>query len=160
MIKQYISIQDAADMSGKSIQTIRRAIKARKFLFKKVRTPQGFNYDIEKDSLCRFYKMTTEASVQAAPAKTEKQTEKTAEPKSETKAMSEETKEVKKEKRYVEADDLKVFTMTLERLIAQHGDERQSFLRLINNLQEKIFVLENQLSLLKAPEKKWFSFWR
>lgn len=156
MIKQYISIQDAADMSGKSIQTIRRAIKARKFLFKKIRTPQGFNYDIEKDSLCRFYKMTTEASIQAAPAKTEKPVEE----KAKTKAMSEDIKEVKKEKRYVEADDLKVFTMTLERLIAQHGDERQSFLRLINNLQEKIFVLENQLSLLKAPEKKWFAFWR
>lgn len=143
-------------MSGKSIQTIRRAIKARKFLFKKIRTPQGFNYDIEKDSLCRFYKMTTEASVQAAPAKTAKPVE----DKAKTKAMSEDIKEVKKEKRYVEADDLKVFTMTLERLIAQHGDERQSFLRLINNLQEKIFVLENQLSLLKAPEKKWFAFWR
>lgn len=149
MTKEYISIQDASELSKKSIQTIRRAIKARKFLFKKVRTPQGFNYDIEKDSLCRFYNLT-EAE---APVKAEKKVEEKMESKVETKVVADE------KKTYVDADDFKAFTVTLERLISQHGDERQSFLRLINNLQEKIFVLENQLSLLKAPEKRWYQFW-
>lgn len=149
MTKEYISIQDASELSKKSIQTIRRAIKARKFLFKKVRTPQGFNYDIEKDSLCRFYNL----NAAEAPVKAEKKVEEKMESKVETKVVADE------KKTYVDADDFKAFTVTLERLISQHGDERQSFLRLINNLQEKIFVLENQLSLLKAPEKRWYQFW-
>ncbi len=153
MIKEYISIQEASELSNKSIQTIRRAIKARKFLFKKVRTPQGFNYDIEKDSLCRFYKFTVAEAPVNAEKKVEKKTEEKVEEKAETKVVASE------KKTYVEAADFKAFTVTLERLISQHGDERQSFLRLINNLQEKIFVLENQLSLLKAPEKRWYQFW-
>ena len=51
----YISIKDAADLSGKSIQTIRRLIKSKKVKFKKDRTPQGFNYLIDEQSFCAFY---------------------------------------------------------------------------------------------------------
>ncbi len=60
----------------------------------------------------------------------------------------------------VEPEDFKAFVKTMETLFAQHNEERQNFLRLINTLQEKIFVMENQLNLLKAPQSKWFQFWK
>jgi len=48
----------------------------------------------------------------------------------------------------------------MERIVSQHSEERQNFLRLVNTLQEKVFVLENQLNLLKAPAKKWYAIWK
>ena len=50
MSSEYISIQEAADLTGKSIQTIRRAIKTKKVEFKRRKTPQGFNYQIKASS--------------------------------------------------------------------------------------------------------------
>ncbi|MBI2634150.1 hypothetical protein HYW82_00580, partial [Candidatus Peregrinibacteria bacterium] len=65
------------------------------------------------------------------------------------------------EKMVVETDDFKSFVKTMEALIEKHGEERKNFLKLVDTLQERIFVLENQLNLLKAPTtKKWFEFWR
>ena len=48
----------------------------------------------------------------------------------------------------------------MEKLVSQHSEERQSFLQLVNTLQDRIFVLENQLNLLKAPQKSWYQFWK
>jgi len=45
-------------------------------------------------------------------------------------------------------------------MIKQHSEERQNFVRLIGTLQEKIFVLENQVNILQAPKKKWFQVWK
>lgn len=71
--------------------------------------------------------------------------------------------EVKQEdpagKMLVDVEDFKSFALTMERLVSQHAEERQSFLRLVNTLQEKIFVMENQINLLKAPSKKWYQLW-
>ena len=53
----YLSIKEAADLSGKSIQTIRRLIKSKKVKFKKDRTPQGFNYLIDEHSFCELYNL-------------------------------------------------------------------------------------------------------
>ena len=69
-------------------------------------------------------------------------------------AMREESKSL------IGRHDFKSFTVALEKMISQHGDERQNFLRLINTLQEKVFVLENQLNLLKAPQKSWYQVWK
>jgi hypothetical protein len=55
MTETLITITDAASISGKSIQTIRRAIKAKKIKVKKQKTPQGFNYLIIKDTLLEWY---------------------------------------------------------------------------------------------------------
>jgi len=51
MATQLISITDAADLINKSAQTIRRLIKAGKIKYRRKRTPQGFNYLIDKISL-------------------------------------------------------------------------------------------------------------
>ena len=60
----------------------------------------------------------------------------------------------------VQAEDFKSFAQTMEKLISQHSEERQSFLQLVNTLQDRIFVLENQLTHLKAPQKSWYQFWK
>ena len=142
MAKEYISIQEAAELSNKSVQTIRRAIKAKKIKFKRRKTPQGFNYWISRSSIMEVYKIK-----EAAPKEVKKTTIKT--PKSTTgKSIT------------INADDFKSFAQTMEKLISQHNEERQSFLQLVNTLQERIFVLENQLNLLKAPKKNWYQFWK
>lgn len=51
MTKENITIQDAAELSNKSVQTIRRAIKAGKIKYRRRKTPQGFNYLINKESV-------------------------------------------------------------------------------------------------------------
>jgi hypothetical protein len=138
---KYLSIQDAASISKKSIQTIRRAIKAKKLKVRRQSTPQGFNYLVEEESFFEFYSIK--------PAQSKKQ-------------VKDDVIEVKKETEnlMISKEDFRAFTKTLESLVNQHSEERQNFLRLVNTLQEKIFVLENQLNLLKAPGRKWFQFWK
>lgn len=144
MSKDYISIQEASELANKSIQTIRRAIKAKKIVTRRQKTPQGFNYLVEKASFCQFYNLNLKEEAVQAEAKEET-------PKA----------KVAGKKLSVEPDDFKNFVKTLEGLLTQHGEERQNFLRLINTLQEKVFVLENQLNLLKAPaQKRWFHLWK
>lgn len=48
---QLITINEAAQVAGKSIQTIRRMIKQKKVQVKRQKTPQGFNYLIIQESL-------------------------------------------------------------------------------------------------------------
>ena len=60
----------------------------------------------------------------------------------------------------INTEDFQSFAQTMEKLISQHSEERQSFLQLVNTLQDRIFVLENQLNLLKAPQKNWYQFWK
>jgi len=145
MPKTFITIQEAAKLSGKSVQTIRRAIKAKKLNVKKKKTPQGFNYLVNKESLIETYKVKVEKVEEKAEKKTEKKKGKELASKKDLK---------------ISTDDFKSFTSTLEKMVNQHSEERQNFLRLVNTLQEKIIVMENQLNLLKSPKKKWYHVWR
>ena len=148
MTKELISIQDAAELSGKSIQTIRRAIKAKKLVFRRQRTPQGFNYMVNKSSLCELFRIKIKDERESKG-----QSKDNREPKFKT-MLSGETMTI-------EVDDFKSFVKTVEGLVAKHSEERQNFMRLVSTMQEKIFILENQLNLLKsAPQKKWFHFWK
>jgi hypothetical protein len=151
--KEYISIQDAAEISNKSAQTIRRAIKAKKITFRKSKTPQGFNYLISRTSLIELYKLKiTEPTTATAPVAEE--------PKAAAPIVEEKIQEVKSdvETMTVDVNDFKTFVTTLDSLIQKHSEERQSFLRLVDTMQEKIFVLENQINLLSAPKKKWYQW--
>lgn len=160
--KEYLTIQDAADISNKSVQTIRRAIKAGKLKYRKRKTPQGFNYSVSRIALCEAYNLKLEDEVKEENVKNQiNETVK--------KAVDEQRNDlsnaIEKEQReengnYITQEDFHSFAKTLEKLISQHADERQNFLRLVNTLQEKIFVLENQINLLKSPDKKWFNFWK
>lgn len=152
MSKKFISIQEASDMSGKSIQTIRRGIKSKKFKFKKQETPQGFNYLIDRESFCLSFGIEIKKEIEQDTISYEQ----------DIKTSTEETSEVKsvEASTFVTLDHLKEFTGTLDRMIKQHSEERQNFVRLIGTLQEKIFVLENQVNILQAPKKKWFQVWK
>ena len=141
MTKELISIQDAAELSGKSIQTIRRAIKAKKVVFRRQSTPQGFNYMVNKSSLCELFRIKVKDKAAAR------------EPKFKTMLEG--------ETMTIETDDFKSFVKTVEGLMAKHSEESQNFMRLVSTMQEKIFILENQLNLLKgAPQKMWYQFWK
>jgi excisionase family DNA binding protein len=150
MSNNLITIQEAADLTQKSIQTIRRAIKSKRIKFRRDKTPQGFNYLIDKDSVLEFYEIKLaepQAQTQAAP-----ETMQTPTPTTEPVAFdsSDDTMNVN-------VHDFKAFVQTMQTMIAQHSEERQSFLRLVNTMQEKIFILENQVNLLKAPNlRRWY----
>lgn len=57
---QYISLKDAALMTERSQQTIRRLIKANKVKYRKYKTPQGFTYLVEKSSLLHHFQESDE----------------------------------------------------------------------------------------------------
>lgn len=148
MPKKLISIQEAADLSNKSVQTIRRAIKSKKLKHRRQKTPQGFNYMVNYESLCSIYGIKPIPNVKEEPVKEEN---KIAKPKKEA---------TKDDGFFVTTDDFKNLTSSLEKMVTQHSEERQNFIRLVDTLQEKIFVLENQLNLLQTPKKRWYQVWK
>lgn len=152
MSKEHITIQEAADLSQKSVQTIRRAIKAKKITIRKQKTPQGFNYLVNKTSVCEHFNIKLKEEIKVE-AKAEEKAE--AKPTVSKAPVSEESENMS-----INANDFKSFVKTMETLMSHHNEERQNFLRLVNTLQEKIFVLENQLNLLQAPQKKWYHVWK
>lgn len=161
MSNKYITIQEAAEISEKSVQTIRRALKSKKIDFKRSKTPQGFNYLISRLSLYNFYKIPNEEVFEVKSEQEKVTKEKTQKSEKISKAdVSEVNENVESESLELPMREFKNFTRTLEKIMMQHSEERQSFLRLINTMQEKIFVLENQLNLLRSPKKKWYSFWK
>ena len=147
MPNKFISIQESADLSSKSVQTIRRAIKSKKLKHRRQKTPQGFNYLVNYEALCALYSIKPIPTVKV---ESKKEKIKLIKPKK--------TKEG--EGMYVTNDDFKTLTMSLEKMISQHSEERQNFIRLVDTLQEKIFVLENQLNLLQTPARKWYQVWK
>ncbi len=154
-MNEYITIQDASELSGKSVQTIRRAVKAGKLKAKKKRTPQGFNYSISKTSLSEFYGVVfndVEETVSEAP--------KAVETTMKVENAIEKEQPIVSGSEFITRDDFKALSKTLEKMVDQHSDERQNFLRLVNTLQEKIFVMEGQINVLREPQKKWFRLWK
>lgn len=136
MSKKYVLIEEAAYASKKSVQTIRRAIKAGKLAYERQETPQGFIYQIDREALARLYKIKEKTITipENVPAQ--------------------------KDAQYITKNDFRNLTELLERMLSEHGDERQNFLRLLNTMQEKIFTLENQINILHSPEKRWYEFWK
>jgi len=158
----FITIHEAADITGKSVQTIRRALKSRKIDYKKKHTPQGFNYLIGKTSLFREYGLQDNGSAvvsESCDVINSELTEVSSSTSLEV-AATPQAEAVKENSITVTSQDFLDFKKAFETMISNHSEERQNFLRLINNLQEKIFVLENQVSLLQAPKKNWYSFWK
>ena len=146
MPKKFITIQEASDLSNKSAQTIRRALKSKKLGHRRQKTPQGFNYLVSYESLCSLYKIKPIPDVKEETVAEE------------IKISTPSSK--KGDGVFVSVDDFRNLTTTLEKMVNQHSEERQNFIRLVDTLQEKIFVLENQLNLLQSPSKKWYQFWK
>ncbi len=144
MSETLLSIQEAAEISGKSIQTIRRAIKSNKIQGKRKKTPQGFNYMITRESLANYYKLAAgnfdrEQGGIKGSAKSS-------------------SKEVAGE--FASLADLKKMQKEIEDILEGYKKEKETFMRFMKTFQERFMVMENQLKLIEQPQKKWFEFWK
>lgn len=144
MAQTFLSIQEAAELSKKSIQTIRRAIRAKKIKSRKRKTPQGYNYMIDRDSIITAYNLVFEAATSE---------------KRESKSKISKTPR-KLAQQYLTHDDMGIFKDTVQKLLDQHDKDKENFFRLIKSFQDRIMVLENQVKLLDQPKKKWYQVWK
>jgi len=141
MADSLISIQEAADLSGKSVQTIRRAVKNNRVAYKKRKTPQGFNYLLNRESVIQLYKL-----------RIQKQDKKKG-------GIKKKGKELAKE--FATIEDLKKVQNEISKMLDENEKAKQSFMRFMKTFQERFVVMENQLKLLEEPnKKKWYQFWK
>lgn len=139
----FITIQESAELSGKSIQTIRRAIKAKKLEHKKKKTPQGYNYMVNRESVINVYKLRI--------AKMDRQQGGIKSKKKNTTVANE----------FATLNDLKKVQTEMQELIVEHQKASESLKRFIKAFQERFMVLENQMKLIESPDqKRWYQFWK
>lgn len=143
MTKDFISIKDASEISGKSIQTIRRMIKSKKIKFKKEKTPQGFNYLIDLEDMITYYNIDRSSTVGLNKQET----------------TSQETAIVSQEHVQQSIQPAVEFNLTLTKLIDQHSKEKENLFNLIENFQNKVVNLENQIKIERMNNKSWWKFW-
>jgi hypothetical protein len=167
---KHITIKAAARLSGKSIQTIRRMLKAKKIKFKKDRTPQGFNYLIERDSLIEYFNLQVTDEKKTEPSTVAKAQAQEAEAVA-ADAISKEQAQVQKDatqmvvaperdhQRIVQYEPVKEFNETIQKIIDQHGKEKENLFKLVESFQNKVISLENKLKAENASAKKWYQLW-
>lgn len=155
MSANYISLQEAASLAGKSVQTIRRAIKAKKLLAKRKKTPQGFNYLVDKESLVETFKLEGKV-MQEAVEQTVPSTE-ISEKVSDATVQAIQTIE----QQYTEVKDLfSTFNKTMQTLVEHNNQERDNFYRLMKTFQDRVVMLEDNVRVMsEKANKKWFKFW-
>lgn len=141
MPETFLSIQEAAEISGKSIQTIRRAIKTKKLQCKRKKTPQGFNYVLGRESVVSLYKLQGKMMDREQGS-----------------IKHSSTKEVSTE--FATAAELKKMQKDIEAILSEYGKEKDTFMRFMKTFQERFVVMENQMKLLEQPKKKWFQVWK
>jgi len=147
MAETLLTIQEVAAITGKSLQTIRRAIKAKKLTAKRKRTPQGFNYLVTQESVSSFYKI----GMKALNRDREQGSVNTKE-----KGVSTDTNSA-----FATLSDLRAMEKEVVDLLEEYKKEKESFMRFMKAFQERFVVLENQLKLLEEPKKKsWLQFWK
>lgn len=148
MAQTFLSIREAAELAQKSAQTIRRAVRSKKIKSRKKKTPQGYNYMIDRDSVISAYGL-------------KKANEKVVKENKKKKGKSKISKNAKKiANQYLTKDDLGIFKETVQKLIDQNEKDKENFFRLIKSFQDRVVVLENQVKLLAEPKKKWYQFWK
>ena len=173
MVKsQYVSLQDAALLSGKSPQTIRRLIKGNKVRYRKYKTPQGFTYLVEKTSLVKHFDINEEDPMEEAELVEE------FDPSTETEAedspIVEQVKSRPKQNNYEQERPAAgnrafnganpsdpQFQTIITQLVHQHRDDKKRLFELLEMFQKRILVLEDQLKQLEPPKqkKRRFLFW-
>ncbi len=159
MNETLITITDAASLSGKSIQTIRRAIKAKKIKVKKQKTPQGFNYLIIKDTLIECYQMGDKQELREIPI--EKHTDESMTnldiqetiPSESVSLVDQEA--IERTERSVQILDEKV-----NEVVLRYSHEREQVTQVMKDFKDRVLILENQVRMLQAPKKSWLKFWK
>jgi len=172
---QYLNLQDAALLSGRSAQTVRRLIKGNKVRYRKYKTPQGFTYLVEKTSLTKHFHIEEEK------AKKEEEAELVEEfvPPEEIEAEKVEAEEEPVVEQVYEQERPKTrpfnaanasgapkddqtaagFQNVMTQLVQQHRDDKKRLFELLEIFQKRILVLEDQIKQLEAPKAKKRKFW-
>ena len=143
MAETMYTIQEAAVAANRSIQTRRRALKAKKLIAKKQKTPQGFNYLIGENALFELYKIErSHGKISGGRL-----------------SNAEQTSLVKE---YASRDELVEQKKVLDRLVDDNRKDKETFMRFVKVFQERFTVLESQVKLLEEPgkQKRWFQFWK
>lgn len=143
MAETLLSLQEAAKISGKSLQTLRRALKSKKIRAQKKKTPQGFNYLIVQDSLINFYKLQRSLFDREHGS---------------VKEPVEKTQEVSQE--FATMSEFKKLEDSISHILDEHKKEKENFMRFMKAFQERFVVMENQLKLLDQPQRRWYQFWK
>lgn len=144
MAETLYTIQEAAEAVGKSVQTIRRALKSRKLIAKKQKTPQGFNYLVGEEALFALYKVNrSHASLKNNP----------------TLANAEQTSLVTE---YASKEEVGEQKRVVEKMVDENRKDKETFMRFVKVFQDRFTALENQVKLLEEPgaKKRWFQFWK
>ncbi len=149
MAETLLTIQEAASISGKSVQTIRRALKNRKLKARRRKTPQGFSYMITQESLAGFYKLKHLPGREHQPLNQNGEV---------SKNPQQAGREVSHE--FASLGDLKKMQQTIEDLLVENKKEKENLMRFMKAFQDRFVVLENQFKLLEQPKKHWYQFWR
>lgn len=163
-VAEFITLQKAAELSGKAEQTIRRSIKAGKIVVRKNKTAQGFNYLVDKASLIELYKSET-AQIEAKKLDSTSQTP--SQPTSPKKILkkvpiestSQEKSTAIENPKTENYDTIMEFQKLLRNVVEQHQREREHSARFFRELQDKVMFLEHQMIMLQAPKNKWWRFW-
>ena len=148
MAETLYTIQEAAEVADKSIQTIRRALKSRKLTAKKQKTPQGFNYLISEDQLFNFYKLDR----QHVPVKKSSESAPTLATAQQTSLVTE----------YASKEEVHEQKRILDHLVDDNRKDKETFMRFVKVFQDRFTSLESQVKLLEEPAKakRWYQFWR
>lgn len=162
MADTFVTIKEASELSGKSVQTIRRAVKSRKIKSKRQKTPQGYNFMVNQGSIIEFYKLKEKLFDRKQQGLSDDPTSRLSSHLGSRKAKKRSNKLfLFTEKKYITPEDLAQFNKSFKDFVKQSHREREELLCLIKAFQEKIVVLENQVKLLEAgPQKRWYQFWR
>lgn len=181
---QYLSLQDAALISRKSPQTIRRLIKGNNVRYRKYKTPQGFTYLVEKNSLLNRFDEEEEMNDVEPVARNGVTPRRNA-------AMREASPAIEESELVEEFDPASVVEVdsgmhplpqerptplrgghsfsgqgqessVVTQLIQQHREDKKRLFELLEIFQKRILTLEDQIKQLDAPkaQKRWWSFWR
>ena len=178
--QELITIIQAAQISGKSIQTMRRMIKQKKIRVKKQKTPQGFNYLIVKTSLDEMMNDSHPKAFlndypaaptmqQQAPVnhETQEQIHQTSTRAEQATTYEMPTQEATREHRSINQDiieefrgEVGKFNTTIQKILEQHQSDKANFFDLIKTFQDRVIVLETQIKQLEAPKPSWWKVWK
>lgn len=177
MVNQLVTIAEAAALVNKSAQTIRRLIKNDQIKSRRKRTPQGFNYMVDKASLLEHCGMAQPAAEapkkeELEPLPEEPASEENGEPEiyvldpeDEDDGKSEKVEENVLEtlgdtKPESSTGDSTNYGAIMEKLIDQHQSDKERLYALVEAFQNRVVTLEEQIKLLQAPKKRWWQVWK
>lgn len=152
-----VTLQEAAKLAKKSVQTIRRAIKTKKVIAQKQRTPQGFNYIIDKESLLNAFILNAAEENNLDSGMEIANVQELAEQRALIESTNNALESV--EKQYTELKDLfQSFSTTMQSMIEHSNQERENYMRLMKTFQDRVVMLEDSIRFLK--DKRWYQFWK